>query len=236
MRRKTLATGRIGGETRSRTSCGGGRIGWRRSERPRHGWRRRNARRTMPGDGNRARIGIRREGRRTNEVMENRHPKAQSNFTDPESGIMKTSTEGYQQCYNAQVTVDAENQLLVANEVTTNASDQGHMIQQLDTVQATTGDCRRRFWPIRTTATNGTWPNWRRGGSTGMWRWVERESPRPSGWRRNWRRRPGGRSTQRANGSRKRPTAGSKRCWDFGVSAFEDSRRCKGSGILCVWR
>ena len=34
--------------------------------------------------------------------------KAQSNFTDPESSIMKTSNEGFQQCYNAQVTVDAE--------------------------------------------------------------------------------------------------------------------------------
>ena len=67
-------------------------------------------------------------------------PKAQSNFTDPESGIMKTSTEGYQQCYNPQVTVDGENQLLVANEVTANASDQGQMIAQLDTVQATYGE------------------------------------------------------------------------------------------------
>ena len=67
-------------------------------------------------------------------------PKAQSNFTDPESRIMKTRTEGYQQCYNAQVTVDGENQLLVANEVTTNASDQGQMIQQLDAVQATYGE------------------------------------------------------------------------------------------------
>ena len=33
-------------------------------------------------------------------------PKSQSNFTDPESRIMKTSTEGFQQCYNAQVTVE----------------------------------------------------------------------------------------------------------------------------------
>ena len=36
--------------------------------------------------------------------------KAQGNFTDPESSIMKTSSEGYQQCYNAQVAVDAEHQ------------------------------------------------------------------------------------------------------------------------------
>ena len=31
---------------------------------------------------------------------------AQDNFTDPESRIMKTSADGYQQCYNAQVAVD----------------------------------------------------------------------------------------------------------------------------------
>ena len=32
--------------------------------------------------------------------------KAQSNFTDPQSRIMKTSTEGFQQCYNAQLAVE----------------------------------------------------------------------------------------------------------------------------------
>ena len=50
--------------------------------------------------------------------------KAQSNFTDPESGIMKTSNDGFQQCYNAQVAVDGAPQLVVATEVTANASDQ----------------------------------------------------------------------------------------------------------------
>ena len=38
---------------------------------------------------------------------------------------MKTSSEGFQQCYNAQAAVDAEHQLVVATEVTANASDQG---------------------------------------------------------------------------------------------------------------
>ncbi len=49
--------------------------------------------------------------------------KAQSNFTDPESSIMKTSSEGFQQCYNAQAAVDAEHQLVVATDLTANASD-----------------------------------------------------------------------------------------------------------------
>ena len=52
-------------------------------------------------------------------------PKAQSNFTDPESQIMKTSSEGFQQCYNAQMAVDGEHQIIVATQVGPQASDQG---------------------------------------------------------------------------------------------------------------
>ena len=65
--------------------------------------------------------------------------KAQSNFTDPQSRIMKTSTEGFQQCYNAQLAVEGENQLIVAAEVTSNASDQGQMLPRLNEVQADYG-------------------------------------------------------------------------------------------------
>ena len=63
--------------------------------------------------------------------------KAQSNFTDPESRIMKTSTEGFQQCYNAQVAVDGEQQIIVATEVTAKASDQGQMLGLLEEVEET---------------------------------------------------------------------------------------------------
>ena len=66
--------------------------------------------------------------------------KAQSNFTDPESGIMKTSNDGFQQCYNAQVAVDGEHQLVVATEVTANASDQGGLPLLLDEVAETVGE------------------------------------------------------------------------------------------------
>ncbi len=60
---------------------------------------------------------------------------AQSNFTDPESGIMKTSNDGFQQCYNAQAAVDAEQQLVVATDVTAKASDQGGLPGLLDEVR-----------------------------------------------------------------------------------------------------
>jgi hypothetical protein len=46
----------------------------------------------------------------------------QTNFTDPESRIMKANG-GYEQCYNGQVAVDEESLLIVATGVTQNASD-----------------------------------------------------------------------------------------------------------------
>ena len=60
--------------------------------------------------------------------------KAQSNFTDPESRIMKTN-EGYQQCFNAQLAVDEDFQMIVATTLTSNASDQGVMLGVLDQVE-----------------------------------------------------------------------------------------------------
>ena len=60
--------------------------------------------------------------------------KAQSNFTDPESQIMNTSTEGFQQCYNAQMVVDEAHQFIVATDVEANASDQGQILPLLDEV------------------------------------------------------------------------------------------------------
>ena len=66
--------------------------------------------------------------------------KEQHNFTDPESRIMKTSAEGFRQCYNAQVAVEGENQLIVATEVTSSATDQGRMLPLLDDVEATHGE------------------------------------------------------------------------------------------------
>ena len=66
-------------------------------------------------------------------------PKAQSNFTDPESQIMKTSSEGFQQCYNAQMAIDGEHQIIVATQVGPQASDQGQLVGLLDGINETFG-------------------------------------------------------------------------------------------------
>ena len=63
-------------------------------------------------------------------------PKSQYNFTDPESRIMKTSQDGFQQCYNAQIVVDGGSQLIVTTAVSAHASDQGQLPPLLDAVQA----------------------------------------------------------------------------------------------------
>jgi hypothetical protein len=55
--------------------------------------------------------------------------KAQSNFTDPESRIMKTSGGGFEQSYNAQVAVDSAEQIIVAADVTSCAADSGELLK-----------------------------------------------------------------------------------------------------------
>ena len=57
-------------------------------------------------------------------------PKAQRNFTDPESRIMKAS-EGYVQAYNCQAVVDEEHQIIVAQAVTNQAPDVEHLMPLL---------------------------------------------------------------------------------------------------------
>src|SRR5579864_3182543 len=58
-------------------------------------------------------------------------PKAtsQRNFTDPESRIMKTLS-GFEQCYNAQAGVDAASQVIVAQTLTSSATDR-HQLRPL---------------------------------------------------------------------------------------------------------
>ena len=72
-------------------------------------------------------------------------PQSQYNFTDPESRIMKTSQDGFQQCYNAQLVVDADSQLIVTATVSDQASDQGQLPRLLDAVQAHYGHTPNRL-------------------------------------------------------------------------------------------
>jgi hypothetical protein len=65
-------------------------------------------------------------------------PKAQRNFTDPESRILKTK-DGYIQGYNAQAAVDAHAQIIVAHTLGNNGSDQNQFAPLLDAIKTNLG-------------------------------------------------------------------------------------------------
>jgi transposase len=64
--------------------------------------------------------------------------KAQDNFTDPESRIMKMGN-GFEQSYNAQACVDEEHQIIVAVGVTNCAADNAQLIPMVEATEATAG-------------------------------------------------------------------------------------------------
>jgi transposase len=63
-------------------------------------------------------------------------PKAQRNFTDPDSKIQKTA-DGFIQGYNAQAAVDARAQVIVAQDVTPMAADVGELLPQVTAIGRT---------------------------------------------------------------------------------------------------
>ena len=65
--------------------------------------------------------------------------RAQSNFTDPESRIMHTP-DGFQQCYNAQAAVDADSQVIVAQEVSQAPPDVQRLRPMLEEMIALNGE------------------------------------------------------------------------------------------------
>ena len=78
----------------------------------------------------------RRERRGRGQTVRGREPKpvepkvdskAQYNFTDPQSRIMKTRS-GFEQCYNAQAAVETASMLVVANALSNQANDHGQLV------------------------------------------------------------------------------------------------------------
>lgn len=65
--------------------------------------------------------------------------RAQDNFTDPQSRIMKTP-HGFEQCYNTQLAVDGDSHLIVATGLTQNAADNGELLGMVETLESVTGE------------------------------------------------------------------------------------------------
>jgi transposase len=71
----------------------------------------------------RQRRGTKRRGKAPTPVQETPDDKAQTNFTDPELQSMRTNNKGWDYCGNAQVSVDAAYQIIVACDVTAESND-----------------------------------------------------------------------------------------------------------------
>jgi transposase len=71
----------------------------------------------------RQRLGTPRRGKAPRPVDEIPDDKAQTNFTDPELQIMRTNNKGWEYCGNAQASVDAAHQIIVACDVTAESND-----------------------------------------------------------------------------------------------------------------
>jgi len=72
-------------------------------------------------------------------------PKAQRNFTDPESRIMKDgASHGFEQCYNAQAAVDGAGRVIVAADVTQETNDKQQLVPMFKQVKENVGRMPRR--------------------------------------------------------------------------------------------
>jgi len=82
--------------------------------------------------------GRRKSGKRPAPPRTEPEGKAQRNFTDPESRILKTR-DGYIQGYNAQAAVDSEAQIIVAHGLTHGMSDQDQLVSLIDGIKNNLG-------------------------------------------------------------------------------------------------
>jgi transposase len=69
--------------------------------------------------------------------------KAQYNFSDPETKIMKANNKGFDQCGNAQAVVDREHHVIVAADVTNEPNDKGQFQPMAKQAQKNVGRGRR---------------------------------------------------------------------------------------------
>lgn len=87
----------------------------------------------------RARQEAEEEGKRKEEAKDAKpKEKAQYNFSDPESRIMKGS-DGFVQAYNAQAAVESTSQLIVAQAVTQEANDKQQIAPMVQTIEQQAG-------------------------------------------------------------------------------------------------
>jgi transposase len=82
--------------------------------------------------------GRKKPGKKTPPPCPEPDPKAQRNFTDPESRVLLTK-DGYVQGYNAQAGVDGAHQIIVSQGVTPSMSDHAQLVPLVDRIEEDLG-------------------------------------------------------------------------------------------------
>jgi transposase len=84
--------------------------------------------------------GEKRKGTKPKEPSDKPDPKAQRNFTDPESRIMKDgATKSFEQSYNCQAGVDEKSQIIMATGVTQEPNDKQQLEPLVEEIKKNTG-------------------------------------------------------------------------------------------------
>lgn len=87
--------------------------------------------------------GKKRKGKKPKEPSDSVDPKAQRNFTDPDSRIMKDgASKSFEQAYNCQAAVDSESQIIVAANVTQQTNDKQQLEPMVETIKKNTGGAK----------------------------------------------------------------------------------------------
>lgn len=96
--------------------------------------------------------GEKRSGPAPKEISDAPQSKAQINFTDPQSRIMKDgATQSFEQCYNGQAAVDAQSQIIVATAVTQAPNDKQQVAPMIEKMKENLGGEK----PAELSADNG---------------------------------------------------------------------------------
>jgi len=96
--------------------------------------------------------GRKRKGKKPEAPSDRPEDKAQRNFTDPESRIMKDgATKSFEQCYNCQAAVDETKQIIVATYVTQQANDKQQLEPLVEEIKNNTDGAK----PKKVSADNG---------------------------------------------------------------------------------
>ncbi len=84
--------------------------------------------------------GRKRRGKKPKEPTDDPDSKAQRNFTDPESRIMKDgASKSFEQAYNCQAAVDDKSQIIVATNVTQQTNDKQQVEPMVEAIKENTG-------------------------------------------------------------------------------------------------